>query len=159
MSSSRRHGLADAGDAGLPSQRSAAKALPDARRETAPAGNLAEILLPDGLVGLPHLRHFRVSPLEGTPFLRLDSLDDPRFAVVAAPVDDVQPGASDALVARGLAASGVVAIALLSVHGDPRVITANLAGPIMVDPDTGTGRQDVLDDAAFPLRAALAVTV
>lgn len=114
---------------------------------------MAELTLPDGLVGLPALRRFAFSPLEGTPFFRLDSLDDPAFGAVAALADDIRPGSLEGLVLRGLAASGSTPLVLLATHGDPPSITANLAGPIVVDPDTATARQLVLDDPAFPLRA------
>ncbi len=115
--------------------------------------SVAELTLPDGLVGLPALRRFALSPLEGTPFLRLDSLDDPAFGVVAALADDIRPGSLGGLVQRGFAAPGATTLVLLSTHGDPPAITANLAGPIVVDPDAATARQLVLDDPAFPLRA------
>ena len=45
-----------------------------------------------------------------------------------------------------------VLLVLLASHGDPAVVTANLAGPLVVAPD-GTTRQLVLEDPSFELRA------
>ncbi len=123
-----------------------------------PAGEVAaDLTLPEGLVGLPALRRFGVAQLPGARLFRLDSLDDPGFGVVAALADDVRPGTVKALIARGLAAPGSTSLVLLSTHGDPPTITANLAGPIVVGPAAGTARQLVLDDAEFPLRAPISV--
>jgi flagellar assembly factor FliW len=108
-----------------------------------------------GLVGLPQLRRFEVKPLGETPFLLLDSLDDETFGVVAAVGDQVRPGYTAELVAAASAVEGEVVLVILSVHGDPPSMTANLAGPIVLDPATGSARQTVIEDDAYPLRASI----
>ncbi len=115
-----------------------------------------QIAFPDGLVGLPTLVRFSLSPVAGTALLEFVSLDDPSFALVATPADEVQPGMHATLEARGLASDDADVFVLLAVHGEPPQVTANLAGPIVVS--AGVGRQLVLEDPAFPLRAPVGGT-
>ena len=66
----------------------------------------------------------------------------------------MRPGLGALLVERSLAASGDEVLVLLSVHGDPPAVTANLAGPIVVAAD-GTARQVVVEDPDLSVRAAV----
>ncbi len=115
----------------------------------------AALTFPDGLVGFPDLRGVTLADVEGTAFVELRSDDDPDLGFVAASADDIRPGMTDELVARGLAPAGSVLLVLLSIHGDPPQATANLAGPIVVDAGTATARQLVLEDPTYPLRAPI----
>ena len=47
-------------------------------------------------------------------------------------------------------------LAILAVHGEPPAVTANLAGPLVLDMDKATARQLVLEDPEFPLQAPVA---
>jgi flagellar assembly factor FliW len=123
--------------------------------DVAVPGTVETITFPEGLVGLPDLRRFTVGALEGTALFRLDSADEPSFGVVAARADDIHPGMSADLHERGLMVEGAALLVLLSVHGDPPSITANLAGPIVIDAAAATARQIVLEDPDYPLRAAV----
>jgi flagellar assembly factor FliW len=111
------------------------------------------LAFPDGLVGLPDLVRFSVHEV-GTSIVELVSLDDPAFGFMAASADPVRPGIRTALAERGLVDGQEAVLVLLSVHGDPPVVTANLAGPIVVTAG-GVGRQVVLEGPEFPLRAPL----
>ena len=113
------------------------------------------LAFPEGLVGLPDLHRFEITPVAGTTLYQLDSLDSPQFGFIAARADDVRAGTSDAVRALGFMTEQDGLLALLSVHGDPPSVTANLAGPVVVNLDSGTARQLVLEDPAFPLRAPL----
>lgn len=115
----------------------------------------AALTFPEGLVGFPDLRAFTLAEVEGTAFVELRSDDPQELGFVAAGADDIRPGMTDELVRRGLVPAGAVLLVLLSVHGDPPEPTANLAGPIVVDPVTATARQIVLEDATYPLRAPI----
>lgn len=115
------------------------------------------ILLPAGLVGLPSLRRFRVRPIDGSPVLELTCLDERSFSVLAVPMASIAPKAARRLADLGLVDGTDHVFVLLAAHGQPPVVTANLAGPIVVDP-AGRGQQLVLEDPAFPLRAALGST-
>src|SRR5581483_8617723 len=87
--------------------------------------------LAEGLVGLPALRRFRVQ-FVGDGLLALACLDDRTFAVYAAPLALVDPAADTLLRERHLAEPGDAVLVLLAAHGEPPVVTANLAGPIVV---------------------------
>lgn len=106
--------------------------------------------LADGLVGLPAARSFEVRPVPSGELIELVSLDDPDLGFVAAPADTVRAGYTSELVTAGFAAADTAVLVLLAVHGDPPMVTANLAGPLVVAPD-GTGRQLVLEGTQFPL--------
>lgn len=110
----------------------------------------------EGLVGLPDLVSFEVRPLGSGELVELVSGEDASFGVVAASAEDLRPGMTAALVERGAVDGSEVLLVLLAVHGEPAVVTANLAGPIAVGPD-GAARQLVLEDPAFPLRVPLGV--
>ena len=78
--------------------------------------------------------------------------DEPAIGWLAASADDVREGMTDALRGSGRARPDEVLLVLLSSHGEPPVVTANLAGPLAVAPD-GTTRQLILEDPAYELRA------
>jgi hypothetical protein len=116
----------------------------------------AEIVFPDGLVGLPHLTRHRLSSVPDSALYELVSDDDPAIGFIAAPADEVKPGTTDRLRSLGLVADGEWVLAILAVHGEPPAVTANLAGPIVVDTESATARQLVLEDPEFPLQVPVA---
>jgi len=113
----------------------------------------AEIVFPDGLVGLPSLVHHHLSAVPESALYEMVSDDDPEVGFFAAPADDVKPGMADQLRTRGLVGADEWVLAILAVHGQPPAITANLAGPLVVNVEMATARQLVLEDAEFPLQA------
>jgi flagellar assembly factor FliW len=113
----------------------------------------AEIVFPDGLVGLPALVRHRLSAVPDSALYELVSQDDPAIGFIAAAADSVKPGTTDRLRERGLVNEGEWVLAILAVHGEPPGVTANLAGPIVVDMSSATARQLVLEDSEFPLQA------
>jgi flagellar assembly factor FliW len=114
----------------------------------------ARLELPAGLVGLPDLRRFQLRALPGTALCELRCLDERGFAVVAADLAAVEPSLRERLVELGFAGPEERVLVLLAAHGEPPMVTANLAGPIVVD-EGGRGRQVVVEDPAFPVRAPL----
>lgn len=113
----------------------------------------AEISFPDGLVGLPGLVRHNLSAVPDSSLYELVSQDDAAIGFIAAAADTVRPGATDRLREKGLVREGEWVLAILAVHGDPPSITANLAGPLVLDMSSATARQLVLEDPEFPLRA------
>jgi flagellar assembly factor FliW len=113
----------------------------------------AEIVFPDGLVGLPDLVRHRLSAVPDSALYELVSSDDPSIGFIAAAVDSVKPGMTERLVERGLVAEGEWVLAILAVHGEPPTVTANLAGPLVMDMGKATARQLVLEDPDYPLQA------
>lgn len=117
------------------------------------AADASEIVFPDGLVGLPSLTRHRLTSVPDSALYELVSSDDPTMGFIATSADNVKPGTTDRLRTRGLVTEGELVLAILAVHGDPPSITANLAGPLVVDMASATARQLVLEDAEFPLQA------
>ena len=119
----------------------------------------AKITFPEGLVGLPGLvRHALVS-VPDSALWELMSEDDPSMGFIAAAADSVKPGTTASLKERGLVAEGEWVLAILAVHGEPPTVTANLAGPLVLNMSTATARQLVLEDPEFPLQAPVAEPV
>jgi hypothetical protein len=112
------------------------------------------LTLPDGLVGLPDVRVLETVPIAGGQFVELLDPGDPALGWLAASAEDVRPGMTATLRATGRMGEDDVLLVLLASHGDPAVVTANLTGPLVVEPD-GRTRQLVLEDPAYELRARL----
>lgn len=115
----------------------------------------AAIVFPEGLVGLPGLTRHRLSAVPESALFELVSDDDPTMGFIAASADSVKPGTTDRLRERGLVKDGEWVLAILAVHGEPPAVTANLAGPLILDMDSATARQLVLEDPEFPLQAPM----
>jgi flagellar assembly factor FliW len=111
----------------------------------------AELTFPAGIVGMPALVHFTVRHVDG-PVVELLSLDDPAFGLLAIAGEIARPGLGALLVERDLADVGEEVLVVLSIHGDPPAVTANLAGPIVVATD-GSARQIVIEDPSLPVRS------
>jgi flagellar assembly factor FliW len=122
-----------------------------------------EILeFPDGLLGFPALKRYVLLPNpKGGPFLWLQSLEDPAIAfVVVDPADffkeykvSVRP--EDVGPIRLTDASQGRVVVILTVPGDPREITANLQGPIILNVKDRLGRQLVLGEPGLTTRHKL----
>ena len=118
------------------------------------------ISFPTGLVGFPQLNEFvLVSHKEGTPFRWLQSISDATMAfLVADPTAFVQGYAplvsdQDAAELQIDERSDVVLLTTVSIpHGEPNAMSINLAGTIVVNAATRTGKQVVLDDDAYTVR-------
>jgi hypothetical protein len=125
---------------------------PNEDKPVTPAPLAAEIVFPDGLVGLPALVRHRLTAVPDTTLYEIMSDDDPTIGFIAAAADNVKPGTTDRLRERGLIGEGEWVLAILAVHGEPPAITANLAGPLVVDMEKATARQLVIEDPEFPLQ-------
>jgi flagellar assembly factor FliW len=115
---------------------------------------------PHGLVGFPALNEFvLVEHKPETPFRWLQSISEPStaFLVVdpAAFVQEYSPVISegDAEELCIDAESSVVLFTTVSIPaGKPDDMTLNLAGPLVVNADSRTGKQVVLDDEAYTIK-------
>ena len=117
---------------------------------------------PRGLVGFPQLTAFRLfEPKDGYPIKFLQSVDreDVTFTCIdvkALKPDYVVPLTDDE--AQGLALhepADALILALLAIPEDPKGMTANLAGPLVVNIRTLQARQIVLNIDRFPLQYAV----
>ena len=118
-----------------------------------------EITFPAGLVGFPEQRHFRLfEPAGGYPLKFLQSVKDPEVSFACIDVAAIQPNyevplAPEDAQALGLADSKeAMVLALVVIPEDPRNMTANLAGPLVINTRTRSGRQVILDTQRFPLK-------
>ena len=114
---------------------------------------------PRGLVGFPQYTAFRLyEPEDGYPlkFLQAVGREDVSFTCI-----DVQAIKPDYVVplsdedAQGLAIqepADALILALLAIPEDPKRMTANLAGPLVINVKTLQARQIVLNIDQFPLQ-------
>ncbi|MEM7164927.1 MAG: flagellar assembly protein FliW [Planctomycetota bacterium] len=118
---------------------------------------------PRGLVGLPDATRFTFLHPEDTdgPFFWMQALDDPALAFVVCDPrsffpDYVVPLASeDQETLEIVAAEDGVVCVILVVPEDPRQITANLRGPVVINPQTCIGLQLVLAGDQYGARSHL----
>lgn len=114
------------------------------------------LTLPGGLVGLPDVTQLTRLETPESAIVELLAVDEPELGFFAARLEVVRPALRDRLLELGHARPEDEVLVLLAVHGMPPRVTANLAGPIVIDPD-GIGRQLVLEGDEFPLREPVAV--
>ena len=117
---------------------------------------------PDGLPGFPTATRFTLVPVpENDVFLWLQSVDDGALAFLCTVpwpfFPDYEPELpdtdQDALDLQDAADATV--LCMLTVRREERAVTANLLGPIVINQRTRVGRQVVLADSDYPLRAPL----
>ena len=119
---------------------------------------------PDGLIGLEEWRHFIiVTPQPEEPFRLLQAVDDERFSLI---VIDPRHIVADYEViltkADALALSNpdgpydlqlndpdMEVYCILSIQAEPFDVTANLLGPLVINRQTGLGRQVILSDSKY----------
>lgn len=114
---------------------------------------------PEGLQGFPESRTYRLfEPQGGYPLKFLQAVDTPELSFVCMDAAAVKMDYEVPLPeadARALALESpeeAMILVLLVVPEDPRLMTANLAGPLVVNTRTCEGRQVHLDSATFPLQ-------
>lgn len=117
---------------------------------------------PEGLLGFPQLKSFQLlEPPDAYPlkFLQPMDRDDLHFVCVdvgAIKADYNVPLSEDDAKALALRApEEALVLALVVIPEDPRKMTANLAGPILVNLTTREARQVVLNTEVFPLKYPL----
>ncbi len=118
---------------------------------------------PRGLVGLPQAQRFVFLHAEETPgtFFWMQSVVDPALAfVVCEPQiffpDYRVPLSREDQIALGIeqVEDGLVCV-ILVVPDDPKQITANLRGPLVINTERRIGFQLVLAGEAYPVRGLL----
>ena len=116
------------------------------------------IIFPDGLVGCPDWKRFvlLVDDEEELPVAILRSLDNPHVELLITDPALVDPLYTSKLV-NSIETQDPVVYCTLSV-GDDGWISANLMGPLVIDPRSRQGRQVVLADAGYSTRHPVAQT-
>jgi flagellar assembly factor FliW len=126
---------------------------------TAETPGTRTLTFPRGLLGFEDNRTFRIERDPAwEPFARLRSLEEPRLSFVIAPprvfVPDytvrIDPMEIAELRARDAADTELWVI--LTVPEDPRRMSANLQGPVVINRRNGLGKQLVLTRSQYPTR-------
>jgi flagellar assembly factor FliW len=121
------------------------------------------LMFPEGLLGFPDARRFAMVDSHDTGmYFWLQSVDDPALAFLSVvpwaffPEYTVElPDAEEK--ALGIRSEeDVLVLCLLTVQRDRGLITANLLGPLVVNTVDRVGRQVVLAESGYPVRAPLA---
>jgi len=117
------------------------------------------ISFPSGLVGFPEYHSFRLfEPAGGYPLKFLQSVDEPDISFSCIDVAAIRPdfevplGEEDAAVLALESPIDALVLALVVIPEDPRKMTANLAGPVVINGKTRIGRQIVLNIDTYPLK-------
>lgn len=118
----------------------------------------------EALLGFPSSSTYAVVEVEDSPYLWLQSADEPEVAFLATspflffPTYDLELSQSDQRSLGIDDPSQVDVLALLTVHrvvDEPVDITANLLGPIVVNVETRKARQLVLETTEYTTREPL----
>ena len=119
----------------------------------------AAIVFPDGLVGCPDWKRFvlLVDEEEDLPVAVLRSLDDPFVELLVTDPTLVEPRYRSQLPLNAMGETDPAVYCTLTI-GEDGWITANLMGPLVIDPLTRQGRQLVLADSSFSTRHPVAQT-
>lgn len=120
------------------------------------------ITFPEGLLGFHRYKEYvLIQVAETSPLLWLQSVQVPELAFVIANPQLFRPDyrvqvKEDDLKSIQLAevARGEVYVILNRVDGE---LTANLQGPLVINPDTRLAKQLVLNDKRFPVRYPLGI--
>lgn len=114
---------------------------------------------PKGLLGFPQLTSFRLfEPSDGYPLKFLQAVDQPEISFVCMDPAGLKPDYTVPLSdseAKELALdepTDALILTLVVIPEDPRRMTTNLAGPLVINIHTRTGLQVVLGSDQFPLR-------
>ena len=142
--------------------------MPDVNRQTTRFGaiDVAEdliITLPEGIIGFEDCTRYVVLHVDAkSPFRWLQSLDD---GAVAFPIidpwefkGDYDPAIADADADQlGLTMdSPKLVFAIVTVpRTNPRDMTANLLGPLVINPLTRTGKQVIVTDEQYTVKHSI----
>lgn len=115
------------------------------------------ITFPAGLVGLPGMKRFLLVDEGRAPWLRLESLDEPRLAFTVVDPRELRatyrpPLDPSVLETTGSASWADLALFVLAVEGPAGPETVNLLAPLVVNLRRHLGAQAVLDPQDYPLR-------
>lgn len=113
----------------------------------------------EGLIGFPSKKRFVLLPVgRSSPLAWLQAVDDPYLAFVVMDPTTVIPDYRPPIPPRDLAAVGLASageaqlLVLVVIPSDPAEMTANLQGPIVVNPRTRAARQVVLGEGPYSTR-------
>ncbi|MBI5117395.1 flagellar assembly protein FliW [Candidatus Poribacteria bacterium] len=118
------------------------------------------IEMPSGMIGFPALRRYALFPFPGpdVPFLWWQCIDEPSLCFILIDPTLVCPDYEVSLPAEELADIYVKSslkssvYAVVTVPSDPREMTVNLMGPIVINHSVRKAKQLVLTDPRYTTR-------
>ena len=120
---------------------------------------VTKIIFPSGLVGFPTLEAFHLmEPSGGYPLKFLQAVDQEEVSFVCIDIAAIKPDYEVPLgdeEAQALAIedpSDALVLALVVIPEDVRMMTANLAGPLVINTKTLQGKQVILNPDRYPLK-------
>ena len=107
----------------------------------------------EGLLGFDDVRRFVLVPHgPDTPFAWLQSAERPDLACLLLPPFVAFPDYAPAVSPSEAGPDALLWVILRVPEGNPRDMTANLLGPLVIDEKTRQGRQLVLNDDRYSTR-------
>lgn len=119
------------------------------------------ITVPDGMLGFSGTRFILLTPEKQTPFRWFQSVDDPALAFVVVDAQQVLPDYAVSLTSEEYARlaldekTEVVVLLVVTLTGEAGTITANLQGPVVLNPNRMLAKQIVLEGTRFPTKFPL----
>ena len=114
---------------------------------------------PAGLIGFPELKRFRLfEPSGGYPLKFMQAIQNEEYSFVCIDIGAIKPDFETPLAHEDAEFLGaekpddLLVLALVVIPENPRQMTANLAGPLVINKKTLKGRQLALDSEKFPLK-------
>ncbi len=117
-----------------------------------------KVLFPFGLLGFESLHDYALLDAEQTPFYWLQSLEVVEIAFVLIEPRVFRPDYSPGAAPEDLAQIGILkpeealVFSIVTIPDDPRLMTANLQGPLLINRGTRTGRQCISSDPRWQVR-------
>ncbi len=120
------------------------------------------LAFPDGLLGFPELTRLRLfEPPDAYPLKFLQAEDRPEISFVAIDVAGLKPDYRVPLAEVEAQALGIereedaLILTLVVIPEDPRRMTTNLAGPLVINSRRLVGRQVALSGEEYPLQYSI----
>ena len=116
------------------------------------------IRFPFGVLGFESLHDYALLDAEQAPFYWLQSLEVVEIAFVLIEPRVFRPDYALAVASEELAEIGIqkaedaLVFAIVTIPEDPRQMTANLQGPLVINKETRAGRQSISLDARWQVR-------
>lgn len=116
------------------------------------------IHMPEGMLGFVEKGFILLTPENLGPFCWLQAVDNPDLAFVVADAKNCAPGYTFALTAEESRAlelserSEAIFLLVVTMAPEPRDITVNLRGPIVLNPERLIARQIVIEGEKYTTR-------
>ena len=112
------------------------------------AGQQMAINFAQGPIGMPGMAAWTLRDVDGA-YLEMVYNDDPAIGFIVAPAGAINTATEAAIREAAGLSDDEHPVVIIAVHGE--TVTANLAGPIVIDTE-GNARQVVVEDDRLPLR-------